>query len=46
MKRWFWLTAVPLIALLIVSVSCSSTEPEASTDEISGPAFVFFYTDN
>lgn len=45
MKRWFWGTAVSLITLLFTMVSCGSAE-QAALPEISGPAFVFFYTDN
>jgi hypothetical protein len=47
MKRWFWGTAVSLMALLLATVSCGSVENEAlAVPEISGPAFVLFYTDN
>ena len=47
MKRWFWVTAVSLFALLFAMVSCGSEDNEPATlPEITGPAFVLFYTDN
>lgn len=46
-KRWFWETAVLLITVLVTAVGCSSGEAEpALLPEVTGPAFVFFYTDN
>lgn len=47
MKRSVWVTAVSLMAFLFAGVGCGAPDakPEA-LPEISGPAFVFFYTDN
>lgn len=45
MRRWLWGTAVFLITVLFTAVSCGSGEP-AALPEVTGPAFVFFYTDN
>lgn len=47
MKRWLWGTAVLLVMLLLTAVSCGSGEAEPTPlPEVTGPAFVFFYTDN
>lgn len=47
MKRWVWLTAVSLFIMLFAAVSCGQSDAELEVlPEISGPAFVFFYTDN
>ena len=45
MKRWLWGTAVLIITVLFTAVSCGSSE-SAALSEVTGPAFVFFYTDN
>ncbi|MCA9919938.1 MAG: hypothetical protein KC445_18400 [Anaerolineales bacterium] len=45
MRRWLWGTAVFIITILGMAVSCGSGEPTA-LPEVTGPAFVFFYTDN
>jgi len=45
MRRWLWGTAVFIITVLFTAVSCGSSEPTA-LPEVTGPAFVFFYTDN
>lgn len=46
MKRWFWGTAVCLITVLFTAVSCGTAQAEPTLPEITGPALVFFYTDN
>ncbi|WP_420645251.1 hypothetical protein [Candidatus Leptofilum sp.] len=47
MNRWIWKTAVALIVLLFTAVSCGSSDAEpAAVPEVTGPAFVLFYTDN
>lgn len=46
MQRWLWGTAVLLITVLFTAVSCGSAEAEPAMLEVSGPAFVLFYTDN
>jgi hypothetical protein len=51
MKRWVWVTAVSLIAFLFAIVGCGAPDGASDSEaealpEISGPAFVFFYTDN
>ncbi|GJM40715.1 MAG: hypothetical protein DHS20C20_09970 [Ardenticatenaceae bacterium] len=46
MWKKFWITAVALIPLLFAAAACNGSPPEASSSEISGPAFVLFYTDN
>lgn len=46
-KRWLWGTAVFLIMVLFTVVSCGSGDAEPATlPEVTGPAFVYFYTDN
>ncbi|MCA9943595.1 MAG: hypothetical protein KC449_08955 [Anaerolineales bacterium] len=46
MKHFFWRTAVALLTVLFAFAACNSAEEEAILPEISGPAFVLFYTDN
>lgn len=46
MTRSLWATAVCFITVLLTAVSCGTTQVEPALLEITGPAFVFFYTDN
>ncbi len=46
MTRYFWTTAVALLALILTAAACSTAAPEAELTAISGPAFILFYTDN
>ena len=46
MKQFVWRTAVAFIALLGIAVACTASPDEAVLPEMSGPAFVLFYTDN
>jgi hypothetical protein len=46
MKQIAWRTAVALIVLLGIAAACTAAADEAVLPEISGPAFILFYTDN
>ena len=46
MNRYFWKTAVALVALLFSVAACNGSSDEADSLEINGPAFILFYTDN
>ena len=45
MRRGWWLMLMAGLALLVACAGTESVQPETEPAEISGPAFIHFYTD-